>query len=223
MASPSKHAIVETLLDRHGQTYAAEIGLDVEGNTPGELFGLLCASILFSARISAGIAVEAARALREQGWTTAQRLAGASWADRTRVLNEAGYARFDERTSSMLGDTAELLIDSYDGDLRQLRETAERDPGAERSLLKEVKGLGDVGVDIFFREAQVTWTELHPFADKRARKTAAELGLDDDPESLATFVDQEDFATLAAALVRASKDTETVRRAAAGEDVDGGD
>lgn len=220
MARPPNDAVVEALLERHGQTFADEIGIDVAKDTPQELFGLLCASILFSARISSDLAVRASQALRRQGWRSARKLEEATWSERTRVLNEAGYARFDERTSAMLGDTALLLIGSYDGDLRRLREEAGRDPGRERALLKEVKGLGDVGVDIFFREAQAAWDELYPFADKRARKTARELGLDDEPEELAKLVDKADFPRFVAGLVRASKDTERVRRAAAGDDVD---
>jgi hypothetical protein len=41
------------------------------------------------------------------------------------------------------------------GDLRRLRAEAGQDPRQERRLLKAVKGLGEVGVDILFREAQV--------------------------------------------------------------------
>ncbi len=51
-------------------------------------------------------------------------MAAASWADRAEVLNGAGYARYDERTSTMLGQTAELLLRDYGGDLRRLRERA---------------------------------------------------------------------------------------------------
>jgi hypothetical protein len=72
--------------------------------------------------------------------------------------------------------------------------------------LKEVKGLGDVGVDIFFREAQAAWEELYPFADKRALQTARNLGLPDDADKLAERVDRKDFPRLVAALVRASGD-----------------
>jgi hypothetical protein len=49
------------------------------------------------------------------------------------------------------------LLDRYRGDLRRLRAEAGQDPQRERQLLKVVKGLGEVGVDIFFREAQVAW------------------------------------------------------------------
>lgn len=51
-------------------------------------------------------------------------MAEATWRQRTDVLNRAGYARYDESTSRMLGDTAQLLLDRYRGDLRKLREEA---------------------------------------------------------------------------------------------------
>lgn len=102
---PSKKDTVRALLDRYGQSHAEELGIDPTGG-PSDLFRLLCAAILFSARISADIAVAAARDLVEQGWTTAQKMADSTWSERARVLNQAGYARYDERTSTMLGETA---------------------------------------------------------------------------------------------------------------------
>ena len=110
MAKPSKDRIVEALLERHGQTYAAELGIGLERNTPSVLYRWLCAATLLSARIGAGTAMEAARALADQGWTTAQKMAEATWEQRTRTLNQAGYARYDERTSTMLGETAAKLL-----------------------------------------------------------------------------------------------------------------
>lgn len=192
---------VTALLDRFGRTHAAELGID-PSKGPSHLFRLLCAAILFSARISTDIAVQAARALADEGWTTADKLADSTWARRAKVLNEAGYARYDERTASMLGETAEHVRDRYGGDLRRLRKEAGQDPKAERRLLTECKGLGDVGADIFFREVQGVWEELYPFVDKRARKAARALGLSDDPTKLAGLVDRSDFPRLVAALVR---------------------
>ncbi len=202
MARPSEREIVRALLKRHGRTFAEEIGIAVEKNTPSPLFRLLCASLLFSTRISAKIAVRAAKALSDQGWTTPQKMAGSTWEERARTLNEAGYARYDERTSTALGETAEMLLDRYGGDLRNLREEADHEPGEERRLLKRFKGIGDVGVDIFFREAQAAWDELFPFADRRALQGAKNLGLEDDPSSLARLVGDHDFPRLVAALVR---------------------
>jgi hypothetical protein len=163
-------------------------------------------AILMSARIRASIALDAARALFRRRWTTAPRMADASWEERARVLNESGYARYDERTSTALGDTAQLLIDRYGGDLRRLRRAAERDPTVERRLLKRCKGIGDVGVDIFFREAQRTWDELYPFIDRRAREAARRLGLSDDAEGLTRLVSGDDFIRLVNGLVRVDLD-----------------
>ncbi len=218
MANPSKDRIVEALLERHGRTYAAELGIDLGRGTPSPLFRWLCASILLSARISANVAVSAAKALAKEGWTTAGKMAAASWKQRTRALNQSGYARYDESTSRMLGETSLMLLDKYGGDLRQLRAAAGRTPEGERALLKECKGIGEVGADIFCREAQIAWDELYPFADRRALRAAARLGLEDDPAKLAKRVPQKDFSRLLAALVRTSlaKDLDAILGAAAG-------
>jgi hypothetical protein len=218
MAGPGRAKVAEAVLERHGRTYAEELGIDLGKDSPSALFRLVVASILFSARIGAQQGVRAARALAEQGWTTARAMGATSWEERVRVLNRNGYARYDERTASMLGDACELLVDCYGGDLRKLREEAGRHPAAERRLLKQLKGMGDVGVDIFFREVQVAWDELYPFADGRALRTAERLGLGKDANTLARGRDRRTFARLVAGLVRAglAKDHDGVLEAAAG-------
>jgi endonuclease III len=219
MNAPSKtsvNALVEALLDRHGTTYAGELGIDLAASTPSALFRWLCAALLMSARISSPIALKAARALADAGWTTPHAMAESSWEERVRVLNHSGYARYDESTARMLGDTVQLLIDEYGGDLRELRETAGRDPRQERKLLKAFKGIGDVGADIFFREVQAPWKELYPFADRKALAAASKLALPDTADGLASLTAREDFPRLVAALVRTelAKDHDAVRQAA---------
>jgi hypothetical protein len=214
MASDKKTARV--LLDRHGRTFADELGIDVAKNTPAPLFRLLCAAALMSARIRSQIAVDAARSLAKHGWRSPQKLAGSTWQQRVKALNEAGYTRYQERTATMLGELTDHLLDRYGGDLRRLRDKAGREPKAERTLLKEFKGLGDVGVDIFFREVQVAWNELAPFADKRALDAAGRLNLPKDPAKLAGLVADKDFPRLVSALVRVELDDDydAVRAAA---------
>jgi endonuclease III len=215
---PPHDKIVAALLERHGRTYAEETGIALGRGTPAPLFQLLVLSILLSARINASIAVEAARAIKREGWTTARKLADSTWDRRAKVLNESGYARYDERTATMLGDTAQLALDEYGGDLRRLRDSAGRDPGEERRLLKRFKGIGDVGADIFLREVQAIWDEARPFLDRRALDAAARLGLAREPRRLARLVDGPAVARLAAALVRAglAGDFDEIRSAAAG-------
>lgn len=194
--------IVEVLLDRHGRTYASEAGISLGKGTPAPLFQLLCLSILLSARIRADAAVGAARALFENGLTTVDKMAEAGWDRRTRILNQAGYARYDESTSRMLGDTCSILLDRYGGDLRNLREQAERNAEGERELLKEFKGIGDVGGNIFFREIQGLWDEVYPFADDPLLEVAADLDLGGSARDLTGLVGRSDFPVLASALVR---------------------
>jgi hypothetical protein len=197
-----KHT-AKLLLSRYGKTFADELGIDVAANLASELFCWLIAALLFSARIGHTIALKSARILFERGWTTPEKLTHTTWQQRITALDEGGYVRYDERTSTMLGQTAEMLIERYHGDLRKLRETAEHNPGRERKLLKEFKGIGDVGVDIFFREVQLVWPELFPFADDRILSTADMLGLKPDPNELARLVrSRRDFVRLISALVR---------------------
>ncbi|HZA77882.1 MAG TPA: MBL fold metallo-hydrolase [Acidimicrobiales bacterium] len=190
------------VLDAHAQTYAEEAGIRLR-DAPAPLYQLLCLSLLMSARIRANIAVAAARALFAQGWRTPRKLAASTWERRAKVLNEAGYARYDERTARMLAGTADLLLDRWHGDLRRLREEADRDPARERELLQEFPGIGPVGADIFAREVQAVWPEHFPAADDRTLKAAGRLGLGDDARALARLVPRRDFPRLVDGLVRA--------------------
>lgn len=199
-------ARVRALLKRYGQTYAEEIGIKVEQNTPAPLFQLLYASLLYSARISAGNATKAARALIEAGLTTPEKMAKASWQDRVDVITWHGYKRYDERTSTMLGDTAQMVLERYHGDLRRLREEAEHDVPQEKKLLQQFKGIGNLGADIFLREVQIAWNEVHPYADAKVLQAAKRLGLGSDVEALAELTSRKKFPQLVAALVRMDLD-----------------
>jgi hypothetical protein len=212
-----KKDVVRALLDLHGRTYAEELGIKLDKPSPSELFQLLCASVLYSARIDARIATEAFKNLKRRGWRSARSLAGSTWKQRVDALSEAGYTRYQERTSTMLGELSEHTLRRWGGDLRKLRDEAERDPKRERKLLKEAKGLGDVGVDIFFREIQGVWNELLPFADRRALDAARRLKLGGDPKALQRLTGgTSDFLRLVAALVRTELegDYDAVREAA---------
>jgi endonuclease III len=211
---PPVDRVVAQLLERHGRTFAEELGLDP--TRPGGLFGLLLFAMLSSTRIRASLAVSGTKALLDAGWTTAEKLKATSWKLRVRTLNESGYARYDERTATQLGEACDLLLDRYDGDLRQLREAAGQDPARERELLQEFKGIGPTGADIFLREAQGAWPELAPYVDDRTRDEARQLGLPTGTQELAGLVKETDVPRLIAALVRArlARDADAIRREA---------
>lgn len=210
---PNPKSVVSAILERYPKSFSEEIGIDLSANTPAPLFQWLVACLLFSTRISMAHAQSAARALFENGWTTPDKMAASSWEDRVKVLNQSGYARYDESTARYIADATDFLRDTYSGDLRKLRDAAERSPFKERKLLKEFKGIGDVGADIFLREVQVTWEEAYPFADTKALSTAEELGLAQTAEDLADLAGTKlDFVRLLSGLIRISlaKETEEI-------------
>lgn len=197
--------IVGDLVGAHGQTYADEAGIRLK-DTPQPLYRLLVLAHLLSARISASVAVAAARALSEAGLRDPRRMAGAEWQERVDALGRGGYRRYDERTATQLGEGAELLTERWGGDLRKLRDEADGDVSQERRLLQEFPGVGPTGADIFLREAQLVWPEAAPYLDRKALQGARRLGLPDDADRLLSLAGKTEPAVLAAALVRAAVD-----------------
>ena len=211
-------AVVKVLLDRYGHTYAEDAGIRV-ADKPAPLYQLLVLATLLSARITADIAVQAARELFAAGYTTPKAMREASWQDRVDALGRGHYRRYDERTATMLGDGAALLEDRWRGDLRRLRDEAGGQARQIRSLLQEFPGIGPSGADIFLREVQAVWSSVAPYLDDRVIEGARRLGLPADPGQLARLAGSgPDCARLGAALIRVarSKDAaEEIKRAAA--------
>lgn len=200
----SNRDTVAVLLERYGQTYAAEAKIPLK-DTPSPLYRLLVLSTLLSARISADIAVAAAVELSRAGFRTPQKMADATWQQRVDALGRGHYRRYDERTATMLGDGAELLLERYRGDLRRLRDAAE---GTQAILdrLQEFPGIGPAGASIFAREAQGLWPALAPFVDEKALDGAERVGLPREADTLAGLVDADELPRLTAALVRVALD-----------------
>lgn len=206
---------VRALLSEAGRTYAEDAGIPLK-DQPAALFKLLVLANLLSARIHAEIAVAAARELFEAGGGTARGLARMSWQERVDALGRGGYVRYDESTSSRLGDMADQVMDAYGGDLRRLPVAAERDLDRARDLLQEFPGIGPVGADVFCREAQAVWPWLRPYFDELTLKGAERIGLPTDPKRLADLVKDREVAQLAAALVRVARDKRLAERLAKG-------
>lgn len=208
--------IVRELTAAEGRTYAEEAGIRLK-DTPQPLYRLLVLADLLSARIRSSVAIEAARALFEAGLRSPRAMADASWQQRVDALGRGGYRRYDERTSTQLGDGAQLVLDRWGGDLRRLREEADGNVGELERLLQEVPGIGPAGAAIFLREAQRVWPEAAPYLDGKALAGARRLGLPDDPGRLLKRAGGTEPAVLAAALVRVALDQraaeECLRRA----------
>ncbi len=196
--------IIRELLARHGRLFAEEAGVKL-ADRPAPLYQLLVLATLLSARISADIAVAAARELFAAGYRRPAAMSEASWQDRVDALGRGHYRRYDERTATMLGDAAALLSDRWHGDLRRLRDKAGGGAGGIARLLTEFPGIGPAGASIFLREVQGVWPSVVPYVDATMAGGARRVGLPGHPGQLAELVAAcDEPARLAAALVRVS-------------------
>ncbi|MCZ4549392.1 endonuclease [Gordonia rubripertincta] len=209
MSTKEQREVAAELDRRAGRTYADEAGIRLQ-DTPIPLFELLVLTMLLSARISAEIAVGAARELFDAGLRNPKAVIDADRSTIIAALGRGHYARYDESTATRLTEGSHLLIDTYDGDLRKLASACDGDVGKARELLQEFKGIGPVGADIFLREVQDVWSWVAPFYDPKSLGAAQDLNLPADPEKLADLTPSSN-AKFAAALLRASLDEELSR------------
>jgi endonuclease III len=210
---PKREHLVRRLLDVAGTTYAAEARIKL-GDKPMPLFQLLVVCMLASKPIDAAIAMGAGRELFKAGLRTPKAVLASDRQAMIDAFGRAHYVRYDESSATRLVDMAERVRDEYAGDLRGLADRSQHDAAAAKRLLKDFKGIGDTGADIYLREVQDVWTWVRPYFDDRATAAAKQLGLPTQPEKLGA-VAPEGNARLAAALIRVSLDDD-VRRQVSG-------
>jgi hypothetical protein len=161
--------------------------------------------MLASKPIDAHIATKAARAIFEAGIRTPASVLDTERATMIAAFGRAHYARYDESSATRLTEIAETVHAQYGDDLRGLAEEGGHEVTATKRLLKQFKGIGDTGADIFLREVQDVWPWIRPYLDDRALETAGHLGLPVDAQELAALA-PDSTAELASALVRVSAD-----------------
>ncbi|NMO54677.1 hypothetical protein HH310_26260 [Actinoplanes sp. TBRC 11911] len=195
---------VAVLLQQQGRTLADEAGIKL-ADKPGPLYQLLVLTTLLSARVTAVLAVAAARELFAAGYRTPRAMLSARWPDRVDALRRGHYRRY-EHTATLLGDAAQLCQDRWRGDLRRLHGSAEGDVSGLRGLLTDFPGIGPTGADIFLREVQAVWPDIAPFADSKAIDGAKLLHLPSTASDLGALTNPSQVARLMSALVRVARD-----------------
>jgi endonuclease III len=211
MGDPKK--VARRLLNVAGTTYAAEAGVRIS-DKPMPLFQLLVLCMLASKPIDAAIAMRAGHELFSDGLRTPKAVLDSDRQTMIDAFGRAHYVRYDESSATRLTEIAQLVLDEYSGDLREIARRSHEDVDAAKRMLKKFKGIGDTGADIYLREVQDVWPWVRPYFDKRATRAAKALGLPSDPKKLGALAPRAN-ARLAAALVRASLDDD-VRQQAAG-------
>jgi len=204
--SAADRKLVRGLLEQAGTTYAEQAGIRLQ-DKPMPLFQLLALCMLASKPIDAAIATLAARELFRSGLRTPESVLDADRSTMISAFGRAHYVRYDESSATRLTDIASAVHEKYGDDLRVLAERSHGDAAAARRLLKQFKGIGDTGADIFLREVQDHWTWVRPFFDERTVAAARALGLPDRTDKLGALAPRS-TAKLAAALVRVSLDAD---------------
>ncbi|MGZ8813824.1 MAG: endonuclease [Mycobacterium sp.] len=206
MPTASTKRLVRGLLAQAGTTYSEQAGIRLQ-DKPMPLFQLLALCMLASKPIDAAIATQAAREVFKAGLRTPKAVLEADRSTMIAAFGRAHYVRYDESSATRLADIARTVHDEYADDLRGLADRSEHDPTSARRLLKQFKGIGDTGADIFPREIQDHWTWVRPFFDDRTLAAARELALPGSAGKLGDLAPRSN-AKLAAALVRVSLDAD---------------
>jgi endonuclease III len=209
----TRKQLVRRLLKAAGTTYAEEAGIRIN-DKPMPLFQLLVLCMLASKPIDATTAMRAARELFTAGLRTPKAVLASDRRSMISAFGRAHYVRYDESSATRLTDIAERVRADYSSDLRQIARRSQHDIRSATRMLKQFKGIGDTGADIYLREVQDVWTWARPYFDERATAAARALGLPTDPEKLGALAPRAN-ARLAAALVRSALDDE-VRQQVAG-------
>ncbi|KAF9894673.1 hypothetical protein FE257_006563 [Aspergillus nanangensis] len=162
-------------------TSVAEKPLTASAET---ILAMVIDAMLKSRPISHDLSQRAVNKVIDKGYHDIKKLGDSSWEERTTVLKDGGYNRYREQGATSLGELAEFINGRYDGDLNNLWEEAHHDRARTRELVQEIKGLGDLGVDLFFNNVQSVWPSIAPFVDGRSLQTADQVGLGTDLDAI---------------------------------------
>ncbi|MBO0870440.1 MAG: hypothetical protein J2P15_17940 [Micromonosporaceae bacterium] len=195
-----RRRLIRRLIAEEGRGLAEAYGFPVTNN-PSRLFALLYLSMLTAGRRPVRAAAGLAEAVHSE-WDSAGRMATVQPERIADVLRRAGAGSTAAKLAGTLSALARQVATEYHGDLRRLRQQAARqqaarqqaarqqaarqqaarqqaarEPTTVRRMLTRLPGIDDRTVDLFFREVQMVWPEVGPFADRRTLAAAARLGL----------------------------------------------
>ncbi|KAJ5159883.1 uncharacterized protein N7482_006887 [Penicillium canariense] len=153
-------------------------------STPDTVLAMVIDAMVKSRPISHQLAQSTICGLINNDYHKIEKLSGTTWEERTDLLRQVGYNRYREQCATNLGNLSEFVLNNYDGDLNNLLETAHGDREEIRALVKEIKGVGDLGVELFLDNVQSVWPSVAPFVDSRSLRTAEELGMGSDVHAI---------------------------------------
>jgi len=202
----SQQDIVYALINEQGRLFSEDMGIDLSADDSAADFEWLVATILLSKRISHDLATRAGRALKDAGLMSVDAVLDADRDAMIDLLGDNGYKRYRKVATDYIRTSAAWVRDDLGGDLRTIMQ-GEGDADAVIERLHHAKGVGDVGAEIFAREAQLNWGVFYPRLEGSARDQAEKLGLTTGHGPLVAMAgSRARFVRLAAALSRAAID-----------------
>ena len=172
--------ILQKLIDWQGQTYAAELGIDLTSAAHAEIGKWFLAAVLFGARISESIVKRTYRKFEQAGLLMPRQIVHAGWDRLVEVLDAGGYVRYDFKTADKLLEVMGNLVHNYGGDLNVLHDQSENYPDLTQRLQALGKGIGPTTTQIFLRELRGIWEKANPPVSQLALLCARHLRIVDE-------------------------------------------
>ncbi|MGQ9614953.1 MAG: hypothetical protein ACUVWJ_00960 [Spirochaetota bacterium] len=169
--------MIKALILNMGGKFSTQLGIDLGGADPDNIFRWFLASKLFAARISTEIAIKTYRTFERNGVTTPGKILETGWDGLVKLLDDGGYVRYDFSTATKLLAIIKDLLDRYGGDLNLLHLKAGDKKDLENRLKDLGKGVGEVMVNIFLRELRGVWEKAEPSLSELVLLAAGRLGL----------------------------------------------
>ncbi len=186
------------LIKKYGQTYAEQLGINLDSKSPKEIFKWFLASLLFGKPISESIVVKTYRLFVRAGLLSPQRILAAGWDRLVEILDAGGYVRYDFSTADKLLEVMGV-IKNYP--LEKIYRDA-KDPKDLERILMQIRGIGPVTVNIFLRELRHIWSKADPDFSPFVKLAAKRLKIDLSKYNRHT----KKFVRLEAALLRFGKE-----------------
>lgn len=169
---------VDKIVREMGEPYSSMLGIDLKRGDPEWLKWFL-AAFLYAKPIQEGSAAETYQTLVANGLTSATDFLYTGRDLLVRLLDEGGYARYDESTADRLIAIFGTLQQQYDGKLSRLYDSAKDSRDLEQRIMALGKGIGPVTVSVFLRDMQAVWPKADPEPTPREKETAKALGIED--------------------------------------------
>lgn len=165
------------LVENYGRLFSEILGIDVSGGRSTEIFKWFLASLLFGAPIRDDTAIKTYESFRKHNVLAPERILATGWEGLVGILDEGGYARYDEKTADKLLSVMKNLKEKYGGDLVRLYEKSLDASDLEASLKALGKGIGDTTVSIFLGELRDVWAKSDSRPTALVIEAAESLGI----------------------------------------------